>query len=77
MAIGRRSKSSHLAHLICELFERLQLVKRTQLAELDPTYLSMNNETQVNDWFKLEPPPHRIAASFGLQIGVKWFRRSA
>lgn len=29
VAIGRRSKTSHLAHLICELFVRLQVVKRT------------------------------------------------
>lgn len=96
--MGRRSKTSHLAHLICELFVRLQVVKRTsgmsfnlplsqaemadvlglsvvhmnrvigslkktkvitwtnhtvtildwdqlaELAEFDPTYLSMNNE---------------------------------
>ncbi|RUX98090.1 MULTISPECIES: Crp/Fnr family transcriptional regulator [unclassified Mesorhizobium] len=98
VAMGRRSKTSHLAHLICELFVRLQVVKRTsgmsfdlplsqaemadvlglsvvhmnrvigslkktkvitwvnhtvtildwdqlaELAEFDPTYLSMNNE---------------------------------
>ncbi|PDQ18362.1 Crp/Fnr family transcriptional regulator [Mesorhizobium sanjuanii] len=29
VAMGRRSKISHLAHLICELFIRLQVVKRT------------------------------------------------
>jgi len=29
VAMGRRSKTSHLAHLICELFVRLQVVKRT------------------------------------------------
>ncbi|MBZ9709171.1 Crp/Fnr family transcriptional regulator [Mesorhizobium sp. B3-2-1] len=29
VAMGRRSKTSHLAHLICELFVRLQAVKRT------------------------------------------------
>ncbi|TGP49635.1 Crp/Fnr family transcriptional regulator [bacterium M00.F.Ca.ET.230.01.1.1] len=29
VAMGRRSKISHLAHLICELFVRLQVVKRT------------------------------------------------
>jgi CRP-like cAMP-binding protein len=29
VAMGRRSKVSHLAHLICELFVRLQAVKRT------------------------------------------------
>lgn len=98
VAMGRRSKTSHLAHLICELFLRLRVVKRTsgmsfnlplsqaemadvlglsvvhmnrvigslkkttvitwtnhtvtildwdqlaELAEFDPTYLSMNNE---------------------------------
>ncbi|WP_192257812.1 Crp/Fnr family transcriptional regulator [Mesorhizobium silamurunense] len=30
VAMGRRSKTSHLAHLICELFVRLQVVKKTQ-----------------------------------------------
>ncbi|WP_296744196.1 Crp/Fnr family transcriptional regulator [Mesorhizobium sp.] len=29
VAMGRRSKTSHLAHLLCELFVRLQVVKRT------------------------------------------------
>ncbi|TGQ32509.1 MULTISPECIES: Crp/Fnr family transcriptional regulator [unclassified Mesorhizobium] len=29
VAMGRRSKTAHLAHLICELFVRLQVVKRT------------------------------------------------
>ncbi|RJT41350.1 Crp/Fnr family transcriptional regulator [Mesorhizobium waimense] len=29
VAMGRRSKTSHLAHLVCELFVRLQGVKRT------------------------------------------------
>ncbi|RWA67513.1 Crp/Fnr family transcriptional regulator [Mesorhizobium sp.] len=29
VAMGRRSKTSHLAHLICELFVRLQVVKKT------------------------------------------------
>ena len=29
VAMGRRSKGSHLAHLFCELFVRLQVVKRT------------------------------------------------
>jgi CRP-like cAMP-binding protein len=29
VAMGRRSKTSHLAHLICELFVRLQAVKHT------------------------------------------------
>lgn len=29
VAMGRRSKTSHLAHLICELFVRLQVVNRT------------------------------------------------
>jgi len=29
VAMGRRSKTSHLAHLVCELFVRLQVVKRT------------------------------------------------
>lgn len=29
VAMGRRSKVSHLAHLLCELFVRLQVVKRT------------------------------------------------
>ena len=29
VAMGRRSKVSHLAHLFCELFVRLQVVKRT------------------------------------------------
>ncbi|TIP41543.1 MAG: winged helix-turn-helix domain-containing protein, partial [Mesorhizobium sp.] len=29
-AMGRRSKLSHLAHLICELFVRLQVVKKTR-----------------------------------------------
>ena len=29
VAMGRRSRASHLAHLICELFIRLQVVKRT------------------------------------------------
>ncbi|MER8377269.1 Crp/Fnr family transcriptional regulator [Mesorhizobium sp. M1396] len=29
VALGRRSKTSHLAHLVCELFVRLQVVKRT------------------------------------------------
>jgi CRP-like cAMP-binding protein len=29
VAMGRRSKTSHLAHLICELFLRLQVVKHT------------------------------------------------
>jgi CRP-like cAMP-binding protein len=27
--MGRRSKTSHLAHLVCELFVRLQVVKQT------------------------------------------------
>ena len=27
--MGRRSKTSHLAHLVCELFVRLQVVNRT------------------------------------------------
>ena len=30
VAMGRRSKLSHLAHLICELFVRLQVVKKTR-----------------------------------------------
>ena len=30
VAMGRRSKKSHLAHLICELFVRLRVVKRTE-----------------------------------------------
>jgi CRP-like cAMP-binding protein len=30
VAMGRRSKTSHLAHLICELFVRLQVVKKTR-----------------------------------------------
>ncbi|BCG86541.1 MULTISPECIES: Crp/Fnr family transcriptional regulator [unclassified Mesorhizobium] len=30
VAMGRRSKTAHLAHLICELFVRLEVVKRTQ-----------------------------------------------
>ena len=30
VAMGRRSKISHLAHLICELFVRLQVVKKTR-----------------------------------------------
>jgi len=30
VAMGRRSKVSHLAHLVCELFVRLQVVKRTK-----------------------------------------------
>ncbi|MGY2991804.1 CRP-like cAMP-binding protein [Mesorhizobium sp. URHB0026] len=29
VAMGRRSKTSHLAHLLCELFVRLQVVQRT------------------------------------------------
>lgn len=29
VAMGRRSKKAHLAHLICELFVRLQVVQRT------------------------------------------------
>lgn len=29
VAMGRRSKTSHLAHLLCELFVRLQVVKQT------------------------------------------------
>ncbi|OJF89916.1 Crp/Fnr family transcriptional regulator [Pararhizobium antarcticum] len=29
VAMGRRSKKSHLAHLICELYVRLQVVRRT------------------------------------------------
>ena len=29
VAMGRRSKTSHLAHLVCELFVRLQVVKQT------------------------------------------------
>jgi CRP-like cAMP-binding protein len=29
VAMGRRSKTSHLAHLVCELFVRLQVVQRT------------------------------------------------
>ena len=29
VAMGRRERTSHLAHLICELFVRLQVVKRT------------------------------------------------
>ena len=29
VAMGRKSKKAHLAHLICELFVRLQVVKRT------------------------------------------------
>ncbi|UVK46714.1 Crp/Fnr family transcriptional regulator [Mesorhizobium sp. AR07] len=29
VAMGRRSKTSHLAHLVCELFVRLQVVERT------------------------------------------------
>ncbi len=29
VAMGRRSKTAHLAHLVCELFVRLQVVKRT------------------------------------------------
>ena len=29
VAMGRRSKKAHLAHLICELFARLQVVKKT------------------------------------------------
>ncbi|MFK0692828.1 Crp/Fnr family transcriptional regulator [Mesorhizobium sp. IMUNJ 23033] len=29
VAMGRRSKASHLAHLVCELFVRLQVVKHT------------------------------------------------
>jgi CRP-like cAMP-binding protein len=29
VAMGRRSKKSHLAHLVCELFVRLQVVQRT------------------------------------------------
>ena len=29
VAMGRRSKKAHLAHLICELFKRLQVVKKT------------------------------------------------
>ena len=29
VAMGRRSKAAHLAHLVCELFVRLQVVKRT------------------------------------------------
>lgn len=29
VAMGRRSKTSHLAHLVCELFVRLQVVNRT------------------------------------------------
>ena len=29
VAMGRRSKKSHLAHLVCELFMRLQVVGRT------------------------------------------------
>ncbi|WP_296744204.1 Crp/Fnr family transcriptional regulator [Mesorhizobium sp.] len=29
VAMGRRSKVSHLAHLLCELFVRLQVVRRT------------------------------------------------
>ncbi|TGP20188.1 MULTISPECIES: Crp/Fnr family transcriptional regulator [unclassified Mesorhizobium] len=30
VAMGRRSKTSHLAHLICELLVRLQVVKKTR-----------------------------------------------
>ena len=30
VAMGRRSKTSHLAHLVCELFVRLQVVKKTR-----------------------------------------------
>ncbi|RUU12219.1 helix-turn-helix domain-containing protein, partial [Mesorhizobium sp. USDA-HM6] len=30
VAMGRRSKTSHLAHLICELFVRLQVVNKTR-----------------------------------------------
>ncbi|TIQ26781.1 MAG: Crp/Fnr family transcriptional regulator [Mesorhizobium sp.] len=30
VAMGRRSKTSHLAHLICELFVRLQVVRKTR-----------------------------------------------
>jgi len=29
VAMGRRSKTAHLAHLVCELFVRLQVVKQT------------------------------------------------
>lgn len=29
VAMGRRSKTAHLAHLVCELFVRLEVVKRT------------------------------------------------
>ena len=29
VAMGRRSKTAHLAHLVCELFVRLQVVERT------------------------------------------------
>jgi CRP-like cAMP-binding protein len=35
VAMGRRSKTSHLAHLICELFVRLQVVKRTSGMSFD------------------------------------------
>ncbi|TIO90612.1 MAG: Crp/Fnr family transcriptional regulator, partial [Mesorhizobium sp.] len=31
VAMGRRSKTAHLAHLICELFVRLQAVKKTRV----------------------------------------------
>ena len=30
VAMGRRSKRAHIAHLVCELFVRLQVVKRTR-----------------------------------------------
>ncbi|MGO7638644.1 Crp/Fnr family transcriptional regulator, partial [Rhizobium leguminosarum] len=30
VAMGRRSKLAHIAHLVCDLFVRLQVVKRTR-----------------------------------------------
>ena len=43
VAIGRRSKTSHLAHLICELVERLQVVKRTSGHDFQPASFASRN----------------------------------